>query len=57
MCRPFGKSSSELRASSKVAGIISRREKGKDVSVMFCVVAPKQVQLTFSEVQYGYIRA
>ena len=29
MCRPFGKSTSEISAASKVAGILSRNEKEK----------------------------
>ena len=59
MCRPFGKSPSEIRAASKVAAIIISRqgEKNEIVSVMFCVETPKQIWLVFSEMENGYLRA
>ena len=58
MCRPSGKSTSEIRAASKVARIISRQGKKKEiVSVMFCVGTPKQKWLVFSEVEIVYLRA
>ena len=62
MCRPFGKSTSEIRAASKAAGTISRQGKKKEkkketVSPMFYVGTPKQVRLVFSEVESGYVRA
>jgi len=51
MCRPFGERTSEIRAVSKVACIVSRQEKKNEiVSVMFCVGTPKQIWLVFSEV-------